>query len=140
MEEDIDLIRARFRALMNTLGVDADQILMDNQPEKNIDEKRAWARFQINPGDGEQRGLSSGIRVFRVGMIILQIFVPKGTGSRNAYTIAQNFMAIFWRWRVGSPSGKIQAEVGFTRPGGDDSFFQVNATIPYESYRTFPTP
>lgn len=135
MIEDIDALRTHFRANMGTIGLKADQVIMANQPGANADEKQPWAQFQITPGAAEEQGFDTHVRVLQTGFIMLQVYVPKGQGSKVGYEIAEEFRKMWFKWRNRSDTGYVLTKVGYPRLVSNDDFFQINVFVPYDSVR-----
>ncbi len=138
MIEDIDALRTRFRANLESIGLKSDQVVMLNQPGANVDEKKPWGIFLINPGAAEEQGFDTYVRVFQTGYVMLQIFVPNGQGSKVAYEIAEAFRKIWFKWRERSETGHILTKVGYPRQIANKDFMQVNVFVPYDSVRLMP--
>lgn len=138
MIEDIDALRERFRTNIETIGLTSDQVIMVNGASKNVDEKRPWAIFQVTPGAAEEQGFDTHIRVLQTGFLMLQIYIPKGQGSKIAYEIGQKLSRLFFKWRERSGTGYVLTKPGYPRVIGNDNFFQINFFIPYDSIRMFP--
>lgn len=138
MIEDIDALRTHFRANIQTIGMKPDQVIMANGGSKNVDEKQPWALFQITPGAAEEQGFDTHVRILQTGFIMLQVYVPKGEGSKIGYQIAEDFRKMWFKWRQRSDTGYVLTKVGYPRQVSNDDFFQINVFIPYDSVRMMP--
>ena len=101
-------------------------------PNADFDEPEsdAWVRLNIVTAQSEQTTTGAvGSRDFRhVGMVVVQVFVPKNTGDGYAKELADSACAVF---RGVSEDG-ITFLAPYVEPGPDDpKWFQVNATCPY---------
>ncbi len=139
MTEDIDDLRMRFLDQMASLGLDASQVLMDNQPATNVDEKKVWVRFQIRPGFNKEEQIGgTHILITQLGVVILQVFAPPGSGSKSAYTICDKFNAIYRKWRSISTTGHLRTMPWKVEAIPSDKNLQINVTVEYESLRRYP--
>jgi len=100
------------------------------------DPVKAWMRpkIQMVPSEYGELGMDDDAGVgIRVGLLMLQIFVPGGTGMKNVGVHAGNLETAF---RKKDLSGVIfgeayTVEVGL---GKDENFFQVNVYAPFHAF------
>jgi len=69
-------------------------------------------------------------RFRRVGVMVVQIFVPAGSGDGTARELADSVADIFQGRTV---SGVIFRGTGLTRVGIDGAWVQYNASTPYQA-------
>lgn len=127
--ESVELdITSRFSA---NIGVPKSQWTVDGEYEfiapKNID----WFRLTIK--DGESGALELGSNTTRdrnEGTIIVQIFVPKKSGSRKARGYADSIATIFRHKQFGTPTITTRAP-SVDNIGEQDGYQRFNVLIPY---------
>lgn len=137
---DIDALNAKFWSTPlsytvangTTHTLPARQVLVENQPDENVDEKKPWVRWTLNPGDSQQTGISPAIYT-SLGTATLQVFVPKGRGTGEAQDIKEVFETAFRGWR--SDDQRLRIYKMSSTKGPDKDYHQVNVTIFYESRR-----
>lgn len=93
----------------------------------------AWVRLSIINGQSEPASMGSpgSNRVRHVGLIALQIYVPRNSGSDRARELADAFLGIFNVAKFGSP--QIRCRTGYagaTGQVGPWSIFPVY--VPFE--------
>jgi hypothetical protein len=93
-------------------------------------EDEAYVRLHILPGDQRQVSMGKYRRFRRVGVVIVQIYVPAGKGDGLARELADSVADIFQGRTV---SGVIFRGTGLTRVGIDGAFVQWNAQTPYQA-------
>lgn len=115
-----------------TVTMADSQILVENQPDDDIDESKPWVRWTINPG--ESKLIQTGPKLYKnLGIATLQVFVPKGQGTGAATDIREAFNTAFREWR--SPDQKLKVYKLSNTKGSGDDYLQVNANLFYESHR-----
>lgn len=98
--------------------------------EYNPPDDEPWVR--VNTLSGAQTQVSMGkLRRFRrVGIVVVQIFVPAGSGDGTARELADSVSAIYQGRTV---NGVIFRGTGLTRVGVDGAWVQYNASTPYQA-------
>ena len=79
-------------------------------------------------------GTDSGNMYRKVGVVFFSIFVPPDSGTRLAYTHADNLIALFRGQEV---SGIRFRGVEVNEVGEGDGWFQVNVSIAFEADEVF---
>lgn len=94
-------------------------------------ENDAWVQLHILPSPSQRQvGMGKKRRFRRVGVVMVQIFVPAGSGDGLARELADSVADIFQGRTV---SGVIFRGTGLARVGIDGAFVQWNATTPYQA-------
>ena len=139
MDEDFKAIRDHFFDSLAAIGIDEDQVVMDNGKSKDVDESRIWVRFQIRPGENREQLIGgTTVIVTQIGQIILQVFGPKGSGSEDVYVVGNKFSNAFRKWKSVSSTGHVRGYWSGYRMIGNEKEFQVNTSVYYESIRRYP--
>lgn len=87
-----------------------------------------WIRLTILGGDGRQVA-TAGQRIRRTGVVVVQVFVPRGSGDGKAWSIAEEVAAIF---EASTISGIRFGAAGTEEVGTQDSWFQINVRVPFD--------
>lgn len=128
-ESTANVIRSRFNS--NFPGLQPNvSILWDNFPGEPPD-RGQWVRLTIQEGISFQAAYSA-TRLWRTpGVVIVQIFIPAGTGDGEAREIADDVSGIF---RGVTDSGVLFKAPYVTRVGlsDDEVWYQLNVNIPYQ--------
>lgn len=88
----------------------------------------SWIRCVIREGAGMQKDLNPSPRVRFVGVVKVQIFVPRGTGTDGAKDLADLIVPIFQR-QVFSGIHCRAAEL--QELGEDEQWWAYSVTVPY---------
>lgn len=100
----------------------------DNIPFKPPTNGDGWARLTILDGKSDQVSLNTDPTHRRVGVITVQIFVPKGTGTITVRTYADSIAAIF---RNAVFSGIVCRSPFLVRVGQTGEWYQMNVIVPF---------
>lgn len=125
---DSQTIRALFEAQWPTKQSTVPRSYADL--EYDPPENEPWVRLTILPGDQRQVSMGRLRRFRRVGVVMVQIFVPAGSGDGTAKDLADSVTEIFEGQTV---NGVIFRGTGLTRIGADGAWVQYNATTPYQA-------
>lgn len=102
-------------------------VLWDNDPQQRPDDDTAFVRISLRPAADRQGALGKTLRE-RSGVVMVQIFSPKGNGDGLALQIADNFN----NWLFMQAVGPFQFYgVDHNVIGERDAFFQVNLSATY---------
>lgn len=85
-----------------------------------------WVRLNILNGSSGYRAINGLKR--HLGIIIVQVFVPKDTGTSKAREYADMVSQIFDSKKF---SDVVCDVASIETVGADDTFHQVNVTVPY---------
>ena len=129
LQLDIDALNDRF---FDNMDAEAIQLLVENQPDEELDETLPWVRWTITPGDSKLTAISPALFT-SLGTATLQIFVPKGKGTGAAIDIKEVFENAFREWR--STDKRLRIYKMSSTKGTDKNALQVNVTVFYESRR-----
>ena len=107
-----------------------------------------WVRLTILPTSGDNSEL--GTRTKKSGLIILQIYGPKGVGTGKLYELADSFNSLMENYRfpgfdlftyASSPEVIGESPTTSFNPGGSgqfreltSGFYQINSKIPFEAF------
>ena len=89
-----------------------------------------WVRVSTISGDQRQVSMGKLRRFRRQGLVVVQIFVPAGSGDGTARELADSVAAIYQGRTV---NGVIFRGTGLTRIGIDGPQVQFNASTPYQA-------
>lgn len=104
-------------------------VAYDNHEFTPPNDGSSWVRLTVVEGESNIAGLGDSQRLFRnVGVIICQIFVQDGKGSKAALDIADILETI---WGGASFNGITCRASSVTRVGADNGWYQVNVSTPY---------
>lgn len=106
-------------------------IKYENVPFKET--KAAYVALFILRGDGQQASLGSSVLRRWPGLIVVQIFVPAGSGTQMALGYANTVGALFDKAEFSTGnSGWIRCRTPSAQPVGEkNGWWQVNVTVPY---------
>lgn len=95
-------------------------------------ENALWIRFSVLPGDSLQKSIGApGLNVTRhIGIIIIEIFSPIGTGDKDAYDTIELIRIAFI---PGTYNGILYRTGKASSQGRVGSWSKINFTIPYQS-------
>lgn len=97
-----------------------------------------WISLARIPGDGEQASLGASKLARQYGLVIVQIFTKRQTGTRRASALADIVAGIF-RHQTKTDSGVSvifrEPQLGQVQERIDQ--FQTNVQIPYQAERFF---
>ena len=99
---------------------------VDYKPD--IDEP--WVRLTILPGTQTQVSMGAVRRFRRIGVIIVQIFVPAGSGDGLARELADSVANIYQGRTI---NGVICRGTGLDRVGVEGAWSMWNAGTPYQA-------
>lgn len=109
--------------------IDGKDVLYPNGPTFDPSGKLIWARLSI-PGQAGVNEIGAGPVVYRTGIIIIQLFVPAGSGSKLITETADKLRELF----------EFQDDVPSQLPGcflnsrwRKNGWFQLNLQIPYRA-------
>lgn len=96
----------------------------------------AWIRPTILPADARQVTMGTpGTRTYRhAGLLIIQVFIPKGTGDDEALELADSLCTLFRGVAEGGVRyGSERGEAPRVAVVGDDGkgWYQVNVHVPF---------
>lgn len=139
---DVDALNAKFatitlsykNAANQTVNLPASQVLVENSPATDLDETAPWVRWSIAPGESKPKITGTPVTYLSLGNAYLQVFIPKDMGATIAQDIIESFHAAFRNWRSADKKLKIVGVGQIKVPNKD--FYQVNASIKYESLRS----
>lgn len=98
--------------------------------EYNPPDDESWVRVSTLSGAQTQVSMGKLRRFRRVGLVVVQIFVPAGSGDGTARELADSVAAIYQGRTV---NGVIFRGTGLTRVGIDGAWVQYNASTPYQA-------
>lgn len=109
-------------------------LLFDDSASEEIPKTSTpWARMTIRHESGEQDTLSNplGNKLFsRRGVLIVQLFTPRGKGLQSADTLAKVFMDAY---EGKSTSGGVWfRNARYREIGPDGNWYQTNVTLDFE--------
>ena len=94
--------------------------------------KTPWSRFVIRDGDGNLITIGSDVRLDRfAGVMIAQVFVIQGSGTKAARGYADDISAI-WKGFSGEPCLQFFTPA-ISVIGETSGWFQININIPFQN-------
>ncbi len=97
----------------------------ETEPEDRI--KSAWCRITVVWGQANQADMSKQPRIRTQGTVIVQVFVPVGSGDGLALRISDEVCDIFRRARLAGMTFRAPHP---SRVGPDDNWYQINVVMP----------
>lgn len=112
------------------------EVEYDNGPLLTPPDDAIWARVKIVDGDGEQLSLGSSKHFRTMGLMIVQLFGPLGTGDADLREIADqiatgvdgNGINLF---RSVKADGLTWRTPSVTNVGRSENWWQINVTCPF---------
>ena len=104
--------------------INGKDVLYPNGPTFDPSGKLIWARLSNIPGQAGVNEIGAGPVVYRTGIIIIQLFVPAGSGSKLITETADEFQD--------DDRLSYQAVSSIT-VGEKNGWFQLNLQIPYRA-------
>jgi hypothetical protein len=130
-------IKALTDHLFDNMNVEELQLLVENQPDEDIDDTQVWTCWIINPGLSEETALGENHRVVQYGTATLQIFVPKGLYTGPGDDVRDQFNSLFRGFR--SDDRKLVIDnlksQSSTYTKGSREFHLINAMAFWHSVR-----
>ncbi len=124
-------LRAFVQAFWIAAGYNPDFIAWPDV-DFTIPTNETWVRFTCQENDGQQASIGSpGSNRFRqFGIITLQIFQPKGQGSKDARVKATTALGAF-KGAVTTNNVHFQNVYGRQVGNDDKGFYQINVVAPF---------
>lgn len=123
-------VESRFTAQWT--GTPMAHVVFDNLAYTPV-QGTPYVRVSIRPGTSER--ITIGSREHRtVGVIIIQIFTPVGTGTADARAMADQAAAIFRDQEFG---GLLCRSPSIQNVGQSTDWTQFNVTVPYQRDEVF---
>lgn len=131
LQKDIDALNAHF---FDNMDAEALQLVVENQPDEDLDGNALWSKWIINPGLSTSRSLGENFLVTQYGTATLQIFIPKGQYTGPGNDLRDQFNDLFRGWR--SPDKKLVVDdLKSTSSTYKDKFHLINAMFMWHSNR-----
>jgi hypothetical protein len=89
-----------------------------------------WVRLTILPGEAVQVEMGMKRRVRRTGLVVVDIFVPAGSGDGLAKSLGDAVAGIF---QLRTLSGVVFRATSMERVGPDGPWVQYSASTPYQA-------
>lgn len=128
--KDIETLRKRFASAWTAYGEKTVTVLYDNDRAGSTPPAK-FISFSVRPSGQEDAALGGELsRTHTFGRIWMQIAIPVGDASNDAWKLADKAQAIFRRWR--SPEYDLSCGTSETRVVNDAKHYIVNVNIKYE--------
>jgi len=137
-------VRYNLEKRFNDNWTDTDVIVWENS-DSVVPTTDYWVRLTILPTSGENAELGS--RVKKTGLVILQIYGPKGLGTGKLFELADSYNTLMQNYRFPgldlftyAASPEVIGESPSFSPGSGEfktstsGFFQINSKIPFEAF------
>jgi hypothetical protein len=142
LQKDIDALNDRFWSSPmtyslregETLVLSDEQMLVENQPDDDLDDTQLWTRWIINPGLSTQTSLGSDPTFAQYGTATFQIFIPKGLYTGPGNDLRDQFNKLFRRWRSADKKLLID-DLKSTSSEYKEKFHLINAMVMWHSKR-----
>lgn len=142
LQQDIDLLNDRFWSSPLTyslregevLVLSDEQMLVENQPDDDLDDTQVWTKWIINPGISTPTTMGPNPNITQYGTATLQIFVPKGLYTGPGNDLRDQFNKLFRGWR----SADRKLVVGDLKSSSSEyqgKFHLINAMFNWRSNR-----
>lgn len=130
-DAESQLIRQTFLAAWRAFA-DSPPVAHENAPFKPP--SNAWVRLSIINAEAFQADMAAAPRYRHPGVVIVQVFVPHGTGDGRARRLADQAAGVFRSRTIGN----IVFRAASVLPqGSDGTWYQVNATAEFFRDSTF---
>lgn len=123
-------IRSRFNTQWSSLQPTIPAYFDNAGDDVTPPQDSTWVRLTVLPGASQQVEMGNLRRWRRVGVIIVQIFVPAASGTGLALELGDTVRDIFEGLTV---SGVIFRATSLNRVGLDGAWLQYNATTPFQA-------
>jgi len=133
---DAQTIRQRFAAEWPNVQPNVPVTYGDSETPDHPDDQ-SWVRLTVLSGDQNQVSMGQLRRFRRPGVVVVQIFVPAGSGDGEARELADSVASVFQGRTI---NGVIFRGTGLNRVGVDGAWVQYNATTPYQADDLVPNP
>ena len=110
--------------------IDGKDVLYPNGPTFDPSGKLIWARLSNIPGLAGVNEIGAGPVVYRTGIIIIQLFVPAGSGSKLITETADKLRELFEFQDDDRLSYQVVSSIAV---GEKNGWFQLNLQIPYRA-------
>ena len=110
--------------------IDGKDVLYPNAPTFDPSGKLIWARLSNIPGQAGVNEIGAGPIVYRTGIIIIQLFVPAGSGSKLITETADKLRELFEFQDDDRLSYRAVSSIAV---GEKNGWFQLNLQIPYRA-------
>ncbi|EGL8659666.1 phage tail terminator-like protein [Escherichia coli] len=110
--------------------IDGKDVLYPNAPTFDPSGKLIWARLSNIPGQAGVNEIGAGPIVYRTGIIIIQLFVPAGSGSKLITETADKLRELF---EFQDDDRLSYQAVSSIAVGEKNGWFQLNLQIPYRT-------
>ena len=140
---EIALIRKRFGTLFEDVHGPTSAVpvlvLYDNSPNGTPGVEKPYVRLKVDFVDSMLAGLGSP-RLFRdIGLTIIQVFVPQGSGEELLLSLMDEVADIFFaKTVVDGPTEMVFDKPKGQRVGPEGPYYQGNITVKYRSDFTAP--
>lgn len=123
-------IRSRFNTQWSSLRPTIPAFFDNAGDDVTPPEDSTWVRLTVLPGGSSQVEMGNLRRWRRVGVIVVQIFVPAASGTGLALELGDTVRDIFEGLTV---SGVIFRATSLNRVGLDGAWLQYNASTPFQA-------
>ena len=110
--------------------INGKDVLYPNGPTFDPSGKLIWARLSNIPGQAGVNEIGAGPVVYRTGIIIIQLFVPAGSGSKLITETADKLRELF---EFQDDDRLSYQAVSSIAVGEKNGWFQLNLQIPYRA-------
>lgn len=111
------------------------RMLVENQPDDDLDDTQLWTKWIINPGISTTKSLGRDFSITQYGTATLQIFTPKGLYTGPGNDLRDQFNALFRGW-VSADKKLIVSDLKSTSSEYKQKFHLINAMFSWRSNRT----
>jgi hypothetical protein len=123
-------IRSRFNTQWSTLRPTVPLYFDNAGDDVTPPQNSAWVRLTILPGASQQVEMGNTRRWRRVGVLVVQIFVPAASGTGLAAELGDTVRDIFEGVTI---SGVIFRATSLNRVGLDGAWLQYNASTSFQA-------
>jgi hypothetical protein len=123
-------IRSRFNTQWSSLRPGIPVFFDNAGDDVTPPQNSAWVRLTVLPGQSQQVAMGNTRRWRRIGVAVLQIFVPAASGTGLAQELGDTVIEIFEGLTL---SGLIFRATSLSRVGLDGAWLQYNADTPFQA-------
>lgn len=123
------LERSTIEEQFETAWAERTPIYWDNDPRTPPVDGTAWVRLVVRPGASAQKGLGDVKLVRYAGAVMVQIFTPIGSATREAMELADALIEVFSLKQIG---GLLFRSADVQVLGEQQGWFQTNVSFSFQ--------
>lgn len=132
--EERQIIEEKIQSIAPINGIPLERISFPNAPISDP-EQNLWIKVNFIYGEGDSIEIRPAPKLYRhFNVLILQVFQPENTGTRDALTTAKTLRTAFLNLFLSISTLRIRFRTPKLRELGDDGlgYYQINVECPYK--------